>query len=189
MRALVIICFAAFSGIASAATLYRWVDEDGVVHYSDKAQPGAEVVELRSAQTFTAPPLPQRTRSQEEEEEAASYDLFEIAEPVEDKVYWNIEGNLGSSLRLRPSLRAGHSIYLYIDGRRIDGLSTRSLNMTVPEIFRGSHTMTASIADRNGNVVAESDAVTFHVRQTSIQNPNNPNAPPRPTPQRPGGGN
>ena len=187
MRALVIICFAAFSSIAGAATLYRWVDENGVVHYSDKAQPGAEVVELRSAQTFRAPPVPQRTRPQEAE--AVTYDLFEIAEPIEDKVYWNIEGNLGTSVRLRPSLRGGHSIYLYLDGRRVDGLSTRSLNATVPGVFRGTHTMTASIADRNGTVVVETDAVTFHVRQTSVQNPNNPNAPGRPTPARPGGGN
>ncbi len=187
MKALVIICLVAFAGIAGATTLYRWVDENGVVHFSDKAEPGAEIVKLASPQTFTAPPVPQRTASQQEE--AVTYDRFEIAEPIEDKVYWNIEGSLGTSLRLSPSLRAAHSIYLYIDGRRIDGLSTRSLSMTVADVFRGTHTMTASIADRNGSVVAETDAVTFHVRQTSVQNPNNPNAPGRPTPARPGGGN
>ncbi len=187
MRALVIICLAVFASVAGATTLYRWVDEDGVVHFSDKAQPGAEIVELSSAQTFTPPPVPQRAQPQEEEA-PPTYDMFEIAEPVEDKVYWNLEGSFGASLRLRPSLRAGHSIYFYIDGLRIDGLSTRSLNVTLPEVFRGTHTMTASIADRTGAVLVQTDPVTFHVRQTSIQNPNNPNAPPRPTPQRPGGG-
>lgn len=31
---------------ASSANLYRWVDEQGVVHYSDQPRPGAEAVTL-----------------------------------------------------------------------------------------------------------------------------------------------
>lgn len=29
------------------ANVYKWVDKDGKVHYSDKPQPNAEVVELK----------------------------------------------------------------------------------------------------------------------------------------------
>ena len=34
---------------------YRWVDEDGVVHYSDQPHPGAEEVELERAPAINMP--------------------------------------------------------------------------------------------------------------------------------------
>ena len=34
---------------------YRWVDERGVVHFSDRPHPGAELVQLRPAQGFAPP--------------------------------------------------------------------------------------------------------------------------------------
>ena len=69
-----------------------------------------------------------------------------------------------------------------------DGTFTLMLKDRVRYNFDTSGRL-ASIADRNGSLVHETDAVTFHVQQTSVQNPNNPNAPGRPTPARPGGGN
>ena len=35
-------------------TTYRWVDAQGVVHYSDTPQPGAETLQIQPAQTFSA---------------------------------------------------------------------------------------------------------------------------------------
>jgi len=40
---------------AQTITTYRWVDAQGVVHYSDTPQPGAQVIQLQSAQTYRAP--------------------------------------------------------------------------------------------------------------------------------------
>ena len=41
---------------AAATYTYRWVDSNGVVHYSDHPPAGAEKVLLPSAQTYNAPP-------------------------------------------------------------------------------------------------------------------------------------
>ena len=38
--------------VALAATVYRWVDEDGVVHYSDQPHPNAEKLQVHAAQTY-----------------------------------------------------------------------------------------------------------------------------------------
>ena len=35
-----------------AATVYRWVDENGVVHYSDQSHANAEKVQISAPQTF-----------------------------------------------------------------------------------------------------------------------------------------
>ena len=48
-------CMLAVSSSLAVATTYRWVDSAGVVHYSDRPQPGAEKVNLPPAQTYTTP--------------------------------------------------------------------------------------------------------------------------------------
>src|SRR5262252_10689165 len=45
--------------VALATTVYKWVDENGVVHYSDQPHPNAEKVHVQAVQTYkagTAPP-------------------------------------------------------------------------------------------------------------------------------------
>ena len=36
----------------AATTVYRWVDEDGVVHYSDQPHPNAEKLQVHAAQSY-----------------------------------------------------------------------------------------------------------------------------------------
>ncbi len=39
-----------------AETIYKWVDSDGVVHYSDVPRDGADKLVLGPVQTFSPPP-------------------------------------------------------------------------------------------------------------------------------------
>ena len=64
---LLLCCLAATAVLGD--TLYKWVDSQGNVHYSDKPQPGAQKLTLPKATTYTAPtagelpaPQPQLTR-------------------------------------------------------------------------------------------------------------------------------
>lgn len=187
MYRILAICLLLLAGPALATTLYKWVDENGVTHWSDKPSDGAAAVEIQSPQTFSAPPLPARSSDADsgDDETQNPYQMFEIAEPLADKTYWNLEGNLNVRLRVSPRLRVGHSIFMYVDGQRVNNLPTRQANFTLPEMWRGTHILTATIADRAGSVVTQSEPITFHIQQTSIQNPNNPNVPGRPTPTNP----
>ena len=38
-----------------AATVYKWVDDNGVVHFSDQPNPKAQKIEVAGAQTYAAP--------------------------------------------------------------------------------------------------------------------------------------
>ncbi|HTW75729.1 MAG TPA: DUF4124 domain-containing protein [Steroidobacteraceae bacterium] len=42
---------------SGSTTVYRWVDAQGVVHYSDRPQPGAQRLQIRPAPTFHAEPV------------------------------------------------------------------------------------------------------------------------------------
>ena len=41
----------------ASTTVYRWVDEQGIVHFSDQPHPGAQKMRVEDAPTFKAPPV------------------------------------------------------------------------------------------------------------------------------------
>lgn len=174
---------AALPAALSAGEIYRWVDEEGIVHYSDRPREGAELIVLREAQTYSRPsptagqvaPEAPKNRPETASQEAAAYSSIEIVSPKQEEVLWNIGGELSVSLRARPRIRSGHSVVLVMDGKDVQQLPNGQLQTRLADVFRGTHSLRADVRDRSGNTVATSDTVQFTVQQTSTQNPNNPN--------------
>jgi len=163
--------------VASGQSAYTWVDESGQTHYSDRPVPGSTPIELETAQGFTAPrPAIQEPAEPEAEiDPAAAYTAFDILQPQQQETLWNVAGNVGVSLNIAPVLQPGHHVGVYLDGELTD-LDTTASQFQLTEVFRGLHTLQAVILDNNGDVVLRSLAVTFMVQQTTVLNPNNPNA-------------
>lgn len=194
MRAVCLVAILLLASSATATELWRWVDDNGVVHYSDRPVPGAEKVIVSGAQTFSAPSVaPSRSDDEEQEDGTAGsdggYQRFAIASPDSEETLWNIEGRLNVSLDVRPAIRGNHELRVFLDGQAVE-VPAAATSFTLGNVFRGEHTVRASIVDENGREVAATDPVTFYVRQTSLQNPNNPQtSPPGPRPRpRTGGG-
>lgn len=166
--------------IASAATVWTWVDENGQQHFSDRPVEGATQIEVQGAQGFTGlTPVPSAAAPGEVAETPTPgpviepYSRFSVVSPSQQETLWNIEGNLSVQVDLEPALQAGHRLNAYVDGALVRVGASNS-TFTVPEVYRGLHTLQAVIMDANGQEVLRSLAVTFMVQQTSIQNPNNP---------------
>jgi hypothetical protein len=188
MRTLILILLVACS-VATAAEVYRWVDDDGEVHYSDRPHEGAEMVVLPKAQTFSAPKPRARRRDSDaakdipgDRPEAVGYQLVEIVSPTPNEVLWSTGGLVKVSVRVLPELRSGHTLMIYLNDQMVEGLTGNEREMELTEVFRGEHTLRAEVRGAGGGIVANGNSVTFTVQQTSIQNPNNPNVP-RPTPR------
>jgi len=178
-----LVCLVAGGG--ASADVYRWVDDDGVIHFSDRPHEGAEIVALPGAQTFSAPAVsrPQPATQPEEAEPetsssvAAEYTSLRITGPGQDEVLWNIGGVLNVNIALEPRLEAGHSVTLFLDGQAVSQLTGDQRSIQLSDVYRGTHELRAEIHDANGEGVFRSTAVTFTVQQTSVQNTNNPNTP------------
>jgi hypothetical protein len=174
----------------SGAPAWTWVDANGTVHYSDTPVPGARQIELTGAQGFGTAPRPQSATAaapastNAAAQPAASYRTFNIVSPAQQETLWNIGANLNVQVAIEPRLQPNHRLDVYIDGQRRN-LNATGPQLAVPAVFRGIHTMQAVIVDQRGTEVFRSPATTFMVQQTSIQNPNSPQARP---PQN-GGGN
>ncbi len=156
-----------------SAEAYKWTDEDGVVHFSDKPQPGAEKVELavsstgRTTTTNTSRNTTQTADDADGTETIApfSYKSLEIASPVADETLWNIEGVLSVSLALSPSLRPGHQVRVYFDG---EPQLVRTANFQLEEVYRGTHNLQVEVVDETGKLMIRSRPNRFYVQQNVV---------------------
>lgn len=176
MRWIWLVLLCAWAVVAQAEEVWRWVDENGVVHYSDRPRPGAEKIELRGAQTYRAPAMPPR-RAEEpagaDEDSAPGYSGFRIVAPAQGETLWNIGGELSVQLEVQPSLAPSHRVRVYLDGQLRED-SPQATQITLAEVYRGEHQLRAVIVDPQGREVAATEDVTFYVQQASLQNPNRP---------------
>jgi hypothetical protein len=178
-----LILLALLAGTAAQATeVYRWVDANGQAHYSDEWRPGAEKIRIETPAGFSAPkPQPKKTAppSSQPAQLSSQYEVLEILSPAQEEVLWNIEGQLRVSLQVKPELRPGHNLRLYLDGERQE-LPANSTTAQLENVVRGVHTLKAEVVDEKGKILLASAPTTFVVRQTSIANPINQ---PIPTPR------
>ena len=174
MRWILLALLCTWALAAQAEEVWRWVDDNGVVHYSDRPWPGAEKIELRGAQTYRAPAIAPQSAAEPaaaDEDAASRYTGFRIASPEEGETLWNIGAQLPVRLELEPALAPGHRIRVYLDGElREAGL--RVTQTTLSEVYRGEHRLRATVVDDQGQELASTAPITFYVQQASLQNPN-----------------
>ena len=157
---------------AASADVWRWVDENGTVHFSDTPVEGAEQIDVSEARRTTGarvgtpPPGRGGQDSDDETDEAAfAYESFEIASPGAEETLWNLEGVLNVSLALNPPLQSGHQVRVYFDGtpRLVQGTS-----FTLEEVWRGVHNIQTEVLDEPGRLMIRTQPNRFYVQQNTV---------------------
>ena len=167
----ILVLLALLATTASASEIYRWVDEDGVVHFSDQPRAGAERIKLPEPNTISAPVRAQRQQEDvddtaQQPEEPFSYESLEIASPAAEETLWNIEGVLNVSLALTPALQTGHRVRVFFDGTPQD---VRGTSFQLEEVWRGVHNIQAEVLDENGQLMIRSEPNRFYVQQNTVR--------------------
>jgi hypothetical protein len=167
-----IVLLALFTGVAQAE-IYRSTTADGEVIFSDQPGPGAEKVQLPELPTYKAPPVGARAGGAEQKPPAKSlYQEMVFTTPGDDATVRNNLGALTASVSLQPVLktRLGHRVQFYLDnaphGEPIAGTA-----VSFTGLDRGSHLLSASVVDAQGNTIISSDTVIFHLHRESINLP------------------
>lgn len=159
---------------AGAATIYKWVDANGVTHYSDQPYPGAKKIEVEAAQTYSAPPPPRAAVSKSAAaNEGPPYKACELFKPSPEEVFFNVS-TVTAKLRLDPGLRAGDKASIALDGKVLRDIPLAGADFTLTQVDRGTHTVSAVVENLAGEIICQSPSVTFHVRQASILSPKSP---------------
>ncbi len=158
--------------MALADSAYTWVDEDGVVHFSDVPVEGAEVVNLSEYSRTTGASL---TRARPENRNtgddsapptpAFRYESISIVAPDAEETLWNIEGVLSVTVSVSPPLQSGHQIRAYFDG---ESRTVGSTSFTIDEVYRGVHNLQVEVVDSTGKLMIRSLTNRFYVQQNMI---------------------
>lgn len=166
MRALVLLVLVGVA-VAANAAIYRWVDADGTVTYSDRPQPGSEQLKLTPLQTFSPPPVPNDTASvPKQTRQFKDYEEFAILAPRNGATFRNNGGNIDVQLELEPALRSTHRVDIILNGLSL-GDTGRTMSLTLNNVDRGTHRLQAMIMDESGNELARTDTVTFYLHRTT----------------------
>jgi hypothetical protein len=162
--------------LALAATVYKWVDENGVVHYSDQPHPNAQKVRVQAAQTYKAadmPAAPGGAPAPPASEQPTPYQGCAIAQPADDQTFTNVD-SLTVVVRTDPALRPADHVFLMLDGQPLNGGVATGVQFTLTPVDRGTHTLQAVVRDSAGGLMCQTPGVTYHVHQASVLNPANP---------------
>lgn len=182
-----VLCMALVPVIA-AGEVYRWVDEQGNVVYSDQPREGAETVELPEITTYkpaSAPaPAADQAGGEAGGETGKVYEL-RIVTPAPDATVRDNRGQMEVQLAAEPALHTdrGHRFALQVDDQSVQ--YTRAPVIQLTDVHRGTHTLQAWVIDRQDNPLSDKVSATFHMHQASRLHPqprnlNNPTAPATP---------
>ncbi len=172
---------------------YRKLHPDGTVEFSDQPIPGGEEIKLRKAPVIRFTPAadsPTTSGSRSthsfgaKNKGAAAEVSITITSPQADQTLRFDAAGLVVTVGLTPAIQGGQQILIKLDGAEVArGVASR---FVVQEVYRGSHTLSASLLGRDGAVLSSSAPITFHIKQRSLYNKEQALPPtPTPTPEQP----
>jgi len=190
MRTLVLIFAFILMFVTSAiGEIYSWKDKNGRTVYGD--DPPENIV----TKTFTPEPLmivpaykiptededdatkeetdrldddneTEAANDKEEETDEPAYATFKITYPTKDGVIRANDGNLFVSLQLSPALAVSDYVFVYVDGKKIVE-NSKALSVELEQLDRGEHSIFAVVRNDKGDVLINSNTVTFSLLRSS----------------------
>jgi len=166
-----ILLLCAFS---ASAGLYKGLDEEGNVTYSDKPFENAEIITPPPITVLDAPKIPAKAAPKEaveektEDTEVAKYTVFKITAPTDGQTIWNAV-DLSVAVKMTPALdtKHGHNMWLFMDGKPLVKKSSSPL-MQIGRSDRGEHKLQAQVRNKNGKVLKTSKTITVHIKNTVV---------------------
>lgn len=154
-----------------AAQIYKTVDKDGRVIYSDSPKnDNAEPVHLRSINTVAGEtrhqPAPEQRQSQPQE--AVAYEI-EIVSP-RDKAFVPVsQRDLPVAVRLNKPLEEGDLLVYFLDDEMIE--ETTNSNILISNPWRGVRVVRVEVINTHGQLLGTSAPVSVSLMRPPVRNP------------------
>jgi len=161
------------TGFASDTQVFRSVDAQGNVVFTDTPRQGAKPVDIQAPSSVQAMPVAPRVDTPAAPPQDSSvfngYQAMVITQPENGAGLNNGAGDVDVSVSLVPPLRTdlGHGLTITMDGRPVLQNSAR-MNVALSDVDRGEHTLEAFVVNASGQVVFQSAPVKFSLQRTSL---------------------
>ena len=177
---------AMFAADTAHSAIYRVVDADGNVTFTDKPprdnRTPVERIDIDPGNSYRAAALPRPTYEPEpvsrRGNDAASLYQVAITSPANDTSLRDNAGNVTIGTYIVPALVPGHRAILELDGQRT-AMEPDDDQILLSNIPRGTHNIRLLVIDQSGATLAESATQQFHLQRASLL------LPPTPQPARP----
>ena len=164
------------------AEVYKTVDKDGNVVYTDKPpSPDAEPEKLRELSVVPRPSYSKDTKDaaaagDEVQDEMSVGDMrrmyrdFRLTRPTAEQTFWGTENVATVGWNTSSPLMPGMTVQILLNGQPMGAPTTQSVVAT-PQLDRGEYTATAQLLSPSSRVVISSDPVVFFVKQQFQRGP------------------
>lgn len=168
MKALTL-CFYLLCTMAYAGQLYKVIQEDGSVIYTDMPTANAEPIDLSSANSAVMPayqgkvavdPQPQKVQKA-----SINHQLI-INYPTEQQTIRSNSGELSVVASIEP--KTSGIAQLYLDGKLL--IQQASLSFNLRNIDRGEHKISIKLVSQSGKLIASSQDRVFYLHKASVLN-------------------
>ncbi|WP_299494097.1 DUF4124 domain-containing protein [uncultured Shewanella sp.] len=152
------------------STVYKWVDKDGQVHYTDKPVNNAAPVKFKdnTENHVSLPQVPAISSSTVPSQTPPIQYQLSIIKPLEEETIRNNNGDLSVIAQVTPTLPPKFTLQLYLDDQILGQPQTSSV-FSLKNIDRGTHRIIIKVLNKNGKILASSLPRTFFLHR-SIKN-------------------
>ncbi|PFG45583.1 uncharacterized protein DUF4124 [Vibrio sp. ES.051] len=164
-----------------AQVAYTWVDESGVIHFSDTPSQGSKAIALPNLEASAPAPKVESTESltpqantttkPEKKPETKTDQLqplqLSIQTPQHNETIRSNRGLINITLETNRKLGIGEQLQLLLDGKPY-GAPQGRMTWQLNNIDRGTHTL-AVHAKRSGKLIASTSPITVHLHRASVK--------------------
>ena len=153
----------------TTAGVYKRVNPDGSVEFTDKPEEiGEKPIEVSPPSSYSPPPPPRPAAPAAATKKAdVSYESVSISSPAHDATIRDNEGNISVSVSVKPGLQTGHSFILMMDGKEAGKGPQNSFQLK--NVDRGSHNFSVQVIDGTGKIMVQSKSVTVHLHRATAK--------------------
>jgi hypothetical protein len=138
--------------LSAMAAIYKSVDSNGNVVFSDKPSPNAQEIPTPSPNTVHLPKAPPpEVAKKEKKAKDTVYTSLVITSPGANETIHSNPGIVNITLRLTPALniKAGDRVNILVDNYVLLR-QTSQLSVKIPDINRGTHSVQAIVTNKQG---------------------------------------
>ena len=162
------------------AQVYKTVDEDGNVTFTDKAPSSdAKPIDLAplsiiEAPTYAAPKTEEELLAEDAEKEMSvkylrkNFSDFAMVAPQPDETIWGPESVVTVAWNTGYQLQEGMLVYIILDGQ-LHSTTTDQIT-ALPSMDRGEHTVKLELRNAKRQTIASDGPISFFLRRPGVLN-------------------